>query len=147
MSLNQTYAYQIHKLVLIMDHIADLLLQNSLQITYSQFRVMLAIDTLKQPSQREIAHFLGTTEAAVSRQIENLNKKNLVIRGNRQNNRRVNILGLSLDGKSKLGSAYQTLREKMDKVYSVLSNEEQSAFESSIAKMITAVKNYQKNPK
>ncbi|GAB4143383.1 MAG: hypothetical protein OHK0017_00700 [Patescibacteria group bacterium] len=131
-----SFGYLLHKMVLLMDRSVDLDLNRELQISYPQFLMLMAIDQNQQTSQAGVADFLCTTQAAVSRQIENLVSKNLVIRHEDEHNRRQNQLRLTSDGEKLIARAYQLISRKSDSLFRVLSEQEHMQFSQILTKLI-----------
>ncbi|MFL6090403.1 MAG: MarR family winged helix-turn-helix transcriptional regulator [Aeromicrobium sp.] len=64
-------AYALHALVFLLDQAADSILPE-LDLTYSRFQALLAIERLGGATQRAIAEALGVTEPSASRAIRGL---------------------------------------------------------------------------
>jgi len=135
----------------LLDKFADISLQNELHIGLSQFLIMLAI--LKRPllSQQDIAHFLRVTPAAVSRQIELLRDKQLIVLGENKQNRREHVLSLTKSGQDIMLNARKLLGKRMTQAFSVLTAEEQDQLTVLLSKLTEAlcsdeiIKQYRKN--
>ncbi len=90
--------YKLHKLTFALDRRADSLLQDKLDITLSQFILLLGTAHYPQTSQCTVARFLNLTQAAVSRQIDTLVERKLVSRTENSENRREHVLALTTSG-------------------------------------------------
>lgn len=73
-----TLGYALHQLVFILDRQSDEALRGSLQIGYSQFKILMAAKHRSGLKQSDIASFLGQTEASVSRQIKIMKAEGLI---------------------------------------------------------------------
>lgn len=68
----------LHGLVIRLDRAADRLLRAEVGIGYAQFLTLYAVRDVGQGTQREVASWLGTTEAPVSRSLRGLAKQGLI---------------------------------------------------------------------
>jgi DNA-binding MarR family transcriptional regulator len=121
-----------------MDKIADKVLDSKLHISFSQFKVLMAIDS-KTVCQREIAEYWDSTEAAVSRQIEILVKENLISRKENVENRRQNLLVLTKKGKEILETGYKALDKSNEKMYTVLDERERTVLVEGLHKLLKVI--------
>ncbi len=136
-----TLAYHIHKVAFLMDKLEDRLLQRDFQMSLPQFRMLLAIDD-KTVCQREIAEFWGTTQAAVSRQIDYLVEHEFVSREENSENRRQYSLVLTKKGKKLLENMFSIIEQEYAQIYEHISATERNSLTASLQKMITAITNY-----
>jgi len=118
-----------------MDKIADRVLQINSDITLSQFLILTAVKHKAGISQERIAKFLELTQAAVSRQIEVLRKKKLILREENPQNRREHILSITKNGESKLKKSSKIIMSKFNYLYKVLNRDEKIAFNKSLDKI------------
>ena len=70
--------FKIHKVVFLLNKKTNKVLNDNLDITLSQFFILMAVDKNPNKAQRRIAQMLKHSPAAVSRQIENLTKEGLI---------------------------------------------------------------------
>ena len=112
--------FPIHKLVMGLDKVGDMALQKKLNISLSQYLIMKAINHCPQNTQKRISTYLGLTEAAVSRHIENLRERKYVLRTENPENRREHILELTSSGESQFKKAEKifdnTLEENFENI-------------------------------
>jgi len=90
--------YALHQLVFILDRQSDEALRQSLGIGYSQFKILMAAKHRSGLKQNDIAHFLGQTEASVSRQIKIMKNDGLITVITDPNNRRSRSIMLTDKG-------------------------------------------------
>lgn len=121
-----TYSQQclmrMNKLVFMMDKIIDQLLREKMSLRQSQILIMMAIKRKSDLPQKSIADFLGITQAAVSRQIELLEKSHLISRKENDKNRRANMLILTKQGEQKLKTAVKLVDSALSKHFEPLKN-------------------------
>ena len=141
MTHSREITFTLHKLVFLMDKIGDQSLQKNVNITFSQFRILLAINHKENLSQRDIAEFWDMTQAAVSRQVEILIKKKLVTRKDNKDNRREHVLNLTVEGENLLTKASVALDTEYHSVYKVISEEEQSIMSRNLDKLLQTICN------
>lgn len=108
--------YLLHKITTQMELLEDGLLQLRLGISYSQFRIMVALNEGKE-CQKEIADYWKISEAAVSRQIENLVKLGYVVNSQDDANKRKNKAILTDKGSLALKEAFEMLDAEYDQIY------------------------------
>ena len=130
--------YNLHKVVFLLDKIADEVLEDKLGVTFSLFKILIAIDH-KTMSQREIADYWDMTEAAVSRQIELLLDKKLVEREENPDNRRQHVLKLSQTGRKMYDKGFKVLDEKTEEVFVVLDEREREVMTEGIHKLLKVI--------
>jgi DNA-binding MarR family transcriptional regulator len=136
LNISETEIHKMHALISIIDRIADELLNNSQEISYSQFIILFMLDRHSQLSQKELSKCLGLTEAAVSKQIENMFVKNFLFREVDPENRRRNNITLTDFGKKIFLSANQLLIQKAEEIFMVLNNNEREVFNSVLDKLL-----------
>ena len=103
----------LHKLVFSFNHVANHVLKSRSDISYSQFITLLIIHKNSSPTDtknlrqckinhKKLAQKLGETEAALSKQIENLTNKGLLTKYRDRVNQRKIIIEISQSGNEKL---------------------------------------------
>ncbi|MEM1312778.1 MAG: MarR family winged helix-turn-helix transcriptional regulator [Patescibacteria group bacterium] len=113
-------AYKIHGLVMLMDKDAEKFLQKELELSYNQFLIIFAISEHCAKTQKSVAFFTNLTEAAVSKQIENLRKSGYMTRVESSEDRREHILSLTSKGSEKANKAKSLIYKNVKKLFSVL---------------------------
>lgn len=124
--------HKIHKLVFLLDRIAEQTMHAQLGISFSQFLILMGIIKHKGPSQRDVSMFMNVTEGAISRQIEHLHERKLIVRTQQKGNRRKHILEVTDLGKEVYEKAVQLLDTKLDSLYEAISPEEENRLHSTI---------------
>jgi DNA-binding MarR family transcriptional regulator len=141
----QAIAYKIHKAVFVMDKTADSTLQSHADLTLSQFLILMNIVQNPGHTQIEIANSLEVTQAAVSRQIEVLKKKNYINISKNEDNRRENLLFPTSLGREIFTKANKILHAKFDELYKVISDKEKDQLEKSLDTLLFSVCRRNKN--
>lgn len=144
-NFSQAIAYKIHKAVFVMDKAADSTLQDKLGLTLSQFLILMVVDQNPNVKQIEIADFLEITQAAVSRQIDVLKNKKLIIISQNRENRRENLLSPTTKGKEIFNQANLILHETFENLYKVMNEKEKVNLEKSLDKLLFSVCGKRKN--
>lgn len=136
---NQSLSFQLHHLVKLMGYRANQILEQELDITFSQFRVLMMVADMSQPSQREVADCLDVTAAAISRHIDGMCDRGLILKQQKPDNRREHVLALTQVGVRKIDAARQLLHNSFDALVSEqLSEREVAQLQNSIQKIATA---------
>jgi DNA-binding MarR family transcriptional regulator len=130
---------KLHKAVFIIDKIAEHTLQEKTSMGFSQFLIMIGIRRNQDVSQLGIAKFLGLTPAAVSRQIECMQKKGLVQREEKKENRREHVLSLTKKGNAQFKRASVALKGRFRRIYSSMGQGEIDALEKGLEKLLYAL--------
>ena len=141
MTYSQEITYTLHKLVFLMDKLGDQSLQKKVNLTFSQFRILMAVGYKENISQRDIADFWDMTQAAVSRQVEILIKKKLVSKKDNKENRREHMLNLTQQGEQLLVKATGVLDNTYQTIYSVIPQSEQGKMSQNLDKLLQAICN------
>lgn len=126
----------LHKLVFFSDKVAECLLHEHFKLTFSQFRMLMAVEKGGGLCQADIAEFFGLTPAAVSRQLELLKRKKLLKITENSKNRREHRLSLTKAGRDCTNKARIILEKSFHKLYAVLDRREQQNFRQSLEKII-----------
>lgn len=78
MEPNSNPGYLLHHLSFVLDRQSDQVLQERLGIGFSQFKILMALKRHTAVQQRQIAEYLGQTEAGISRQIKLMTELSLL---------------------------------------------------------------------
>lgn len=133
---NRQITISLHKTVFLMDKLVDRMLLGSLDLTLAQFLILMAIRRSDKVSQKKIANFWEMTEAAVSRQIELLVGKKLVLRKENLKNRREHILSLTKEGVGLITKALKVWDEVSAKIYKGIGAGERSVLIRALDKLL-----------
>jgi len=128
--------FNIHRASFLLDRIADRALQDKFALTYAQFRILMAIDSKKNLSQKDIASFWEVSEAAVSRQLENLKGKALIACQEDRQNRRKNVLALTQKGREQLLKSYKLISQRYQDIYKVIDAKTQDQLVGNLEKLV-----------
>lgn len=88
---------------------SDQVLQEQLGIGFSQFKILRALQTTPQIKQRDIAFYLGQTEASISRQVKLMIEQGLLRTNISPANRREHITLLTSKGVRVTDAAIEVL--------------------------------------
>lgn len=135
---SQDITYNLHKTVFLLDKLTDTVLQEELAITFSQFKIIMAIDH-STVSQREIASYWDMTEAAVSRQVDLLVQKKLATRKENPENRREHVLELTKEGKKLYEKGLDVIRKNHNEIFAVLDEREKKVLSEGLHKLLKAM--------
>lgn len=131
--------YNLHKLVFLLDKISDQLLQENLQMSFSHFRLLMAMHSKDHLSQKDIAEYWDMTEAAVSRQVEMLIERKLIFIEENTENRRQHLLTLTSLGKKQLEKAYTILETKYEEIFAVINQRERKVMVEALHKLLKVI--------
>ncbi len=131
--------YALHRLAFILQRQSDELLQSTLGLGYSQFKLMIGLEKHPDCEQRVLAHFLGQTEASVSRQMKVMLDMGLIeIVRDKKDNRRHHVL-LTDKGKTMLHSGFKHLNSAHQQALKQMDDGEVEAFLAFTNRMLHAV--------
>ncbi len=120
--------YLLHHFSTELDAQSDEILQTNLNVGFSQFKILLALNSKNSVQQKEIARMLGQTEASVSRQVKIMQKMGIITSKVNPNNRRERQVVLTANGTKVLQSATALLNRQFSGVFGCLSQEQQENF-------------------
>lgn len=132
-------AYKIHKAVFVMDKVADSTLRQKLNLTLSQFLILMTVNKNPNITQIQVADFLEQTQAAASRQIDVLKNKKLIEIMKNQDNRRENLLSSTPLGQKVFTEANEILHKTFDDLYKIMSEKEKDHLEKSLDKLLFTI--------
>ncbi len=115
-----TEVNKLHGFIYMLDQIAEKILQDNLDITYPDFLMMMVLDNMGASSQQQLSNYLHVTKSSISKRVDTLSKKNLLIRVSNPDNRRENIVHLSDQGIDTITKAYLFLDKASDPFFKVL---------------------------
>lgn len=127
MDYKDNLGYLLHHIGFVMDRQSDILLQERLDIGFSQFKILMALKWNAGIQQKQVAERLGQTEASVSRQIKLLKDAGFVSVKQGANNRREHITTLTSKGVASADKALRALNAYHSPVFEQFSSEEQQA--------------------
>jgi|SRR5690606_11427325 len=129
--------YLLHHLSSVLDRQSDLLLQERLDIGFSQFKILLALKSGQHVQQKQIAERLGQTEASVSRQIKLLHEVGYLQSQPSSSDRRERITSLTAKGEALVDKAMKALNDYHAPVFERLSLSQQLALQNMLDMMHT----------
>ncbi len=127
--------FLMHHLAGVLDRQSDLLLQERLDIGFSQFKILMALKWHQGVQQKQIADKLGQTEASVSRQIKMLHEIGYLTSIAGKEDRREHITALTPKGEKLVDKAMKALNDYHSPVFERLSLSQQLALQEMLETM------------
>ena len=124
-----------------MDRVSDRLLYKKLGLTFSQFKIIIALKTKANATQSTIANFWNITEASVSRQLNLLIKKKIVTKTKSKTDQREYRLRLTTNGKSAVIKAVSLIDKTFEKILKPISENEKNNFIKTLLKFQNIIDN------
>lgn len=137
-------AIKIHKSMRAIDRIAEQTLEASLNLTLSQYWVLISLEGHEGVSQKAICRLLGLSAAAVSRQIEALRDKGFIAREDNPSCRREHVLTLTAAGRQEVIQGAAILRLEFDQLFQAMNAEEKTALELSLDTLLEALHSHRR---
>lgn len=109
MGSTNNIGYMLQHLSFVLTRQSDQVLQEQLGIGFSQFKILMVLQTKPNVQQRWIADRLGQTEASISRQIKLLEKQGLLTSTRNVENKRQHITKPTLKGERLTDKALEIL--------------------------------------
>lgn len=125
MDIYSNPGFLLHKIGAMMERISDRVLFEEFGIGFSQFKILFALEHHEGIQQKEIATFLGQTEASISRQIKLLALSRLVTVKRGADDKKKHLVSLTARGKQIASDAFISLNSHYTPVLSVLSLSDQ----------------------
>ncbi len=138
-NLNRTIAIRVHKLNFLMDRLAEQTLREGTDLTFGQFRLLMALKRHGSLSQRSVAKFHGLTEAAVSRTIQDLVKRKLINRAVNPVSRREHLLGLTSNGEKALIKSQKVLDAAFTGLFNAVSLKDRQIVDQVLGELLQAI--------
>ena len=101
--------FKMHYLVICMDKVAKNVFRQNFEISYSEFLILMILESDNSVSQKDIADHLNQTEAVVSRHVDSLVQRGFLNRTEDKKNRRKNILEITQKASLEMEKAYKIL--------------------------------------
>jgi len=114
----------VHKISFLSEKIMDYLLKKEMNLSSSQYAVLLFCDLFPNISQQQIAEMRNCTEASISRTIKLMMKKGFLQRDNALGDKRKKELLLTSNGKILLEKSKKIVGKEFGSFCSVLSEKE-----------------------
>ena len=107
-------------------------LKVSFALTFSQFRVLSGLLALGEVSQRELATKMEVTPAVVTRQVDVLGTRGLIVQRANPRSKRENLLALTTKGEGAVHDAAKAIAERQKSLLEPLSLRDETALERAI---------------
>ncbi len=125
-AFQQSELYKLHAVVIALDRMAEHLLE-PLDITYTEFLVLLSASEAPDRRQSDIGRQMALGKASISIKVKALLDKKLIIQRQNTENRRENFLSLTDSGQEVLSSAVERLSSAAEPAFRAM-KEYRSAF-------------------
>lgn len=139
MNMNDNPGFLLHKIGAMMEHVSDKVLFEEFGIGFSQFKILYALEHHEGIQQKEIASFLGQTEASISRQIKLLVGSKLVSVKKGDDDKKKHLISLTPRGRQIASDAFTLLNIHYTPVLSILSPAEQIDLAKKLVKVHKAL--------
>lgn len=133
MELKDNPGFLLHKIGAMMERSSDLILESEFGIGYSQFKILFTLEHHPAIHQKEIAHFLGQTEASISRQIKLLRADGLITVAKAREDKKKHVITASTKGKRIASEAFVLLNARYQPILADLTATEQQKLASSLS--------------
>lgn len=137
--MNDNPGFLLHKIGAVMEHVSDKVLFEEFGIGFSQFKILFALEHHDGIQQKEIAGFLGQTEASISRQIKLLVSARLVSVKKGADDKKKHLITPTARGRQIAMDAFVSLNAHYMPVLSVLSPHEQMDLANKLSKIHSAL--------
>lgn len=102
------------------------------EISMIHSHILFEVERRHRPSMQEVAETLGTDITTFSRQVQNLIKMELIEKTPHEEDRRVQLLSLTTQGKFVTGAIDQQMKDYLEEIFSHLSPEDREKVLQSI---------------
>lgn len=137
MDMNSNIGYLLHHLAFTLDRQSDEILQNHLDMGFSQLKILMGVRLHDGLRQKQIAHALGQTEASISRQVKLMSEMGLLTSKVSPKNRREHIVTLTAKGEGVSEKALQLLNSYHQPMFERLSEHQQEGLKEALQAMHT----------
>jgi DNA-binding MarR family transcriptional regulator len=145
MNPKDNLGYLLHKIGAMLERQSDEVLFEEYGLGYSQFKLLMVLQSESNIQQKDIAGFLGQTEASISRQVGLLKLAGFVSVTKDDENLKKNIIGLSAKGREVATDAMSTLQSKYSPMFNRLSQTEHTDLLKSLGKLYDVLNIYCNN--
>lgn len=135
LSSTNDIGYMLQHLANVMAKQNDQALQERLGIGFSQFKILMMLERHPNVQQKQIADYLGQTEASISRQIKLMTDKGLLMSRINSENRREHITTLTAKGLRLNEESLRVLANTHDLAFGSLGDKKQSQLLSALTDM------------
>lgn len=115
----------------------DQALNEQLDIGFSQFKILRVLQIKPNTSQKQIAQWLGQTEASISRQIRIMINKGLLQSSKSPNNKRKHLTTITTKGMQINDKSLEVLNKTHSQMFESLGQERQQLLVEALVKMHT----------
>jgi len=137
--------FKMHAFIAMVDRMADEMLNSNFNLSYSQLMILFMVDKQKEIIQKDISNCLGVTEAAVSKQIENMVQIGYLLRTPDPSNRRKNQIVLTAVGQDIFDQANRFLVQKAEDIFTILEPSERQVLDLALDKLLSKIQILLKN--
>ncbi len=122
--IHHPHMLQIHSLLEWATKEIDRVLDESLDIGFSQCMILMYLAQNPKVSQRDISYERNITPAAVSRHIVSLSRRGYVVLQENRDNRREHVVELSVIGEDVIDHAARIIDRELSRIFGDLTPEE-----------------------
>jgi DNA-binding MarR family transcriptional regulator len=133
MTVHDSLPYMLHKLGAMMEYRSDALLFEQFGLGFSQFKILMALSSSECAQQKDIAAFLGQTEASISRQIKLLKQSGRISSSKNEDNKKINVIALTARGKKLSDDSVAALEKLYTPLSADMNDMELKAFMSDLS--------------
>jgi DNA-binding MarR family transcriptional regulator len=126
MDYHKNPGFLLHKIGAVMERVSDQVLFEEFGIGFSQFKILFALQHSADIQQKQIAQFLGQTEASVSRQIKLLKTAKFIEVRLGKDDRKKHHVSLTRKGEEVTVQAMSCLNGYYEPILSILTPQEQA---------------------
>lgn len=135
MDIKDNPGFMLHKIGSMMERTSDQVLFSEFGVGYSQFKILFALSHHEGVQQKEIAHFLGQTEASISRQIKLLSEAGFIIITLGEDDKKKHLITLTKKGQILLQDALGALNRFYEPILSTLTLHQQLSLAGDLSKI------------
>lgn len=121
-------------------HLQNNLIENNIELTVEQWRILFYLWKEDGINQQELAYRASKEKSTITRQIDVLEKKGLILRKSSNEDKRNKLIYVTTKGQSIENKALETAREITKKAETGISNEQMKVFKNVVT---TIIKNLQ----
>lgn len=131
--------HQLHNLTKAIDSAGDQILRSEMGLGFSQFKILTFLQDQAQQTQTSIATTLNLTPPAVSRHVEVLRGKGMVVIRVNPKNKREHLISLTSVGRVSLQEIWNIFDTSFNDITTVLSADEQEQLVGLLTRLFTQV--------
>ncbi|MFA6095010.1 MAG: MarR family transcriptional regulator [Candidatus Paceibacterota bacterium] len=124
--IEKSFFAKTHAFVMVFEKVMSKVFEKETHISLSQFFVLAVIHHIPQTSQKQISEIRNLTEAAISRQVELLEKGGFITRIKKVGNKREHVLALTEKGEQEYTHDMNLVDKHVGDTFSFLTKKEEA---------------------